>query len=218
MRSSRSERSDTTRDPGVRFRPRATLSDTTRTSRCLRRSKWLRDRDSDKPLCLFVGSQLAACSVAERTGGHRPGLGDRPAQPRRHRSDPTSGGVRYLGRGPETMDHELGAVDDAAREMLGDDVFFSTPAGPRRAVAVRQVEPLRGRHPDADDRELGRARSRRATEPMRWCHGSISCRLSSRWQAVTSRKAIDGRSFLPGARVARRPHRDDRFHHPQRRW
>ena len=84
--------------------------------------KWLRGRESDKPLCLFVGTNWPHVPWPEDVAGIDP---DKIVIPPNHVDTPTSRQWRakYVAA-IRTMDNELGKVYDAAREVLGDDVFF----------------------------------------------------------------------------------------------
>ncbi len=84
--------------------------------------KWLRSRQSDKPLCLFVGTNWPHVPWPEDISGIDP---DKLVVPPNHVDTPTSRQWRakYVAA-IRTMDHELGKVYDAAREVLGQDVFF----------------------------------------------------------------------------------------------
>ncbi len=84
--------------------------------------KWLRNRGSDKPLCLFVGTNWPHVPWPEDVSGIDP---DKLVVPPNHVDTPTSRQWRakYVAA-IRTMDNELGKVYDAAREVLGDDTFF----------------------------------------------------------------------------------------------
>ncbi|MCR9293261.1 MAG: sulfatase-like hydrolase/transferase [bacterium] len=84
--------------------------------------KWLRERDSDKPLCLFVGTNWPHVPWPEDVSGID---ADKLVVPPNHVDTPTSRQWRakYVAA-IRTMDRELGKVYDAAREVLGEDVFF----------------------------------------------------------------------------------------------
>jgi len=84
--------------------------------------KWLRNRDNEKPLCLFVGSNWPHEPWPKDTENIDP---DSVEVPPHHVDTKTTRKwrTRYLGA-VRKMDDELGAVYDAAREVLGDDVFF----------------------------------------------------------------------------------------------
>ncbi|MEW4486672.1 sulfatase-like hydrolase/transferase [Thalassoglobus sp. JC818] len=84
--------------------------------------KWLRDRDSDKPLCLFVGTNWPHVPWPEDISGIDP---EELVVPPNHVDTPTSRQWRakYVAA-IRTMDNELGKVYDASREVLGEDVFF----------------------------------------------------------------------------------------------
>ena len=84
--------------------------------------KWLRNRKSKKPLCLFVGTNWPHMPWPNDVNGIDP---DKLAVPPNHVDTPTSRRWRakYVAA-IRTMDNELGEVYDAARELLGDDTFF----------------------------------------------------------------------------------------------
>jgi arylsulfatase A-like enzyme/GH43 family beta-xylosidase len=84
--------------------------------------KWLRARQSSKPLCLFVGTNWPHVPWPEDFGGIAP---EELVVPPHHVDTPTSRHWRakYVAA-IRTMDNELGKVYDAARDVLGDDVFF----------------------------------------------------------------------------------------------
>ena len=84
--------------------------------------KWLRNRESDKPLCLFVGTNWPHVPWPDDVSGID---GDKLVVPPNHVDTPTSRQwrARYVAA-IRTMDIELGKVYDAAREALGEDVFF----------------------------------------------------------------------------------------------
>jgi len=84
--------------------------------------KWLRERQSDKPLCLFVGSNWPHVPWP----GEAPGID--PASlvvPPHHVDNETTREwrARYVAA-IRKMDEELGLVYDTAREKLGEDTFF----------------------------------------------------------------------------------------------
>jgi len=83
---------------------------------------WLRQRKSEKPLCLFVGTNWPHVPWPEETGAIDPSS---LVVPPNHVDTPTSRQwrARYMAA-IEIMDRELGQVYDAAREVLGDDLFF----------------------------------------------------------------------------------------------
>ncbi len=83
--------------------------------------EWLRRRDSDRPLCLFVGSNWPHVPWPEETE-FDPAMLQVPAH---HVDNKTTRAwrARYLAA-VRKMDDELGQVYDLAREKLGEDVFF----------------------------------------------------------------------------------------------
>jgi arylsulfatase A-like enzyme len=84
--------------------------------------KWLRERGGERPLCLFVGTNWPHVPWPEETGGIDPSA---LAVPPHHVDDEVTRQwrARYMAA-IRTMDNELGLVYDAAREVLGEDVFF----------------------------------------------------------------------------------------------
>ncbi|MCA8952194.1 MAG: sulfatase-like hydrolase/transferase, partial [Planctomycetes bacterium] len=84
--------------------------------------EWLTARESDRPLCLFVGTNWPHVPWPEDTAGIDP---DALQIPPNHVDNPTTRRwrARYLAA-VRQMDRELGAVMDAARTALGDDVCF----------------------------------------------------------------------------------------------
>ncbi len=83
--------------------------------------EWLQNRESDKPLCLFVGTNWPHVPWPQDS--------ERPREsiqiPQHHVTTPETREARasYY-EAVATMDRELGQVYDTAREVLGDDVFF----------------------------------------------------------------------------------------------
>lgn len=84
--------------------------------------EWLKNRKSDKPLCLFVGTNWPHVPWPE-DGGEFP-TKDLKVPPN-HADTPVSRKwrARYLAA-VRNMDNELGMVHDAAREKFGDNLFF----------------------------------------------------------------------------------------------
>ena len=83
---------------------------------------WLRERKSDKPLCLFVGSNWPHVPWPEKAEGHDPQLIRVPAN---HVDTPLTRRMRARYYAAITrMDDELGQVYDLAREKLGTNTFF----------------------------------------------------------------------------------------------
>ena len=84
--------------------------------------KWLRNRESGKPLCLFVGTNWPHVPWPDDVSGID---SEKLVVPPNHVDTPTSREwrARYVAA-IHTMDKELGKVYDAAREVLGRDVFF----------------------------------------------------------------------------------------------
>jgi arylsulfatase A-like enzyme len=84
--------------------------------------KWLKSRKSDKPLCLFVGTNWPHVPWPEQTEG----IDEQSLQiPPNHVATPVSRHwrARYVAA-VDRMDRDLGAVIDAAREVLGDDAII----------------------------------------------------------------------------------------------
>lgn len=84
--------------------------------------KWLEARQSDKPLCLFVGSNWPHVPWPEETGGIDPAAQTIPPN---HVSTPATlkSRAKYVAA-ISLMDQELGAVYDAVRTNLGEDTLF----------------------------------------------------------------------------------------------
>lgn len=83
--------------------------------------KWLRERSSDKPLCLFVGSNWPHVPWPEEGGRDVDGT----AIPGSNVDTPETRRARgFYFAAVEKMDAELGAVMDAAREKLGTNLLF----------------------------------------------------------------------------------------------
>jgi arylsulfatase A-like enzyme len=84
--------------------------------------KWLRERKSEKPLCLFVGSNWPHVPWPENTAGIDPVA---LVVPPHHVDNATTREwrARYVAAIGE-LDRELGLVHDTVREVLGEDTFF----------------------------------------------------------------------------------------------
>lgn len=84
--------------------------------------EWLRERRSDKPLCLFVGTNWPHVPWPEDTEGIDPATLEIPPN---HVDNPVTRQwrARYIAA-IQQMDRELGQVYDLAREKLGREVFF----------------------------------------------------------------------------------------------
>lgn len=84
--------------------------------------EWLQQRDSDRPLCLFVGTNWPHVPWPEEIGDIDPAALQVPPH---HVDTPVTREWRakYLAA-IQTMDRELGQVYDVARQKLGEDVFF----------------------------------------------------------------------------------------------
>lgn len=84
--------------------------------------QWLRERKSDKPLCLFVGSNWPHVPWPEETGDIDPAKLQIPPN---HVATPVTRKWRAkYTAAVHRMDGELGRVLDTAREVLGEDTFF----------------------------------------------------------------------------------------------
>jgi N-sulfoglucosamine sulfohydrolase len=83
---------------------------------------WLRQRKSQKPLCLFVGTNWPHVPWPDLPEGVDP---DSLVIPPTHVDNPTTRAwrKRYVAA-IANMDRDLGLVYDAARAVLGDDTFF----------------------------------------------------------------------------------------------
>jgi uncharacterized sulfatase len=86
--------------------------------------RWLRDRKPGKPLCIFFGTNWPHVPWPATCEGYEP---DRVRIPPTHLDTPPTreGRARYCAA-VTRMDAELGAVFDAARDVLGENVFFLT--------------------------------------------------------------------------------------------
>lgn len=84
--------------------------------------EWLRERHSEKPLCLFVGTNWPHVPWPEDGSEFPP---DQLQVPPTHVDNPTTRAwrSRYLAA-VRIMDNELGLVYDAAREKFGDNLVF----------------------------------------------------------------------------------------------
>lgn len=84
--------------------------------------EWLQQRDSDRPLCLFVGTNWPHVPWPEEIGDIDPAALQVPPH---HVDTPVTREWRakYMAA-IQTMDRELGQVYDVARQKLGEDVFF----------------------------------------------------------------------------------------------
>ena len=85
-------------------------------------AKWLRERASEKPLCLFVGTNWPHVPWPEPSDKVDP---SRLTVPTKHVD--TEATRTWRARYAEAVartDRDLGLIYDTAREVLGDDVFF----------------------------------------------------------------------------------------------
>lgn len=84
--------------------------------------EWLQERDSDKPLCLFVGTNWPHVPWPDQPEGHDPKTLKVPAN---HVDTPATrqARARYYAA-VSRMDRELGQVYDLARKKFGDELFF----------------------------------------------------------------------------------------------
>jgi hypothetical protein len=82
--------------------------------------EWLRQRQSEKPLCLFVGTNWPHVPWPEDSEFPPDEL---QVPPTHVDNPPPATGARYLAA-VRIMDDELGMVYDAAREKLGENLFF----------------------------------------------------------------------------------------------
>ncbi len=83
--------------------------------------EWLENRQSEKPLCLFVGSNWPHVPWPDTSE-----FGASEAEvPETHVDNPTTREwrARYL-QAVRNMDNDLGVIRDAAKRVLGDDHFF----------------------------------------------------------------------------------------------
>ncbi len=84
--------------------------------------EWLRERESDQPLCLFVGTNWPHVPWPEETGEIDPAELQIP--PNHVTNSVTRKWRARYAAAVKIMDDELGQVYDLAREKLGDDTFF----------------------------------------------------------------------------------------------
>jgi uncharacterized sulfatase len=84
--------------------------------------KWLRERKSDKPLCIFFGTNWPHVPWPETSEGYDP---QNLSVPGTHVDTPRTREMRasYYAA-VSRMDQELGDVFDAAKEVLGRNTFF----------------------------------------------------------------------------------------------
>lgn len=84
--------------------------------------EWLEKRESEKPLCLFVGSNWPHVPWPDDPGGHDPETVKIPPQ---HVDTPLTrqARARYLAAVTH-MDNELGKIYDLSRRKFGNDLFF----------------------------------------------------------------------------------------------
>ncbi|MEO5916936.1 MAG: sulfatase [Luteolibacter sp.] len=84
--------------------------------------KWLEARNSDKPLCLFVGTNWPHVPWPGTPEGHDPNA---VGIPKNHVDTPLTHQARARYYAAITrMDNELGQVYDLARKKFSDDLFF----------------------------------------------------------------------------------------------
>ncbi|MEZ6138164.1 MAG: sulfatase [Pirellulaceae bacterium] len=175
--------------------------------------QWLRGRKSDKPLCLFVGTNWPHVPWPEDVSDIDP---DMLVVPPNHVDTPVSRQwrARYVAA-IRTMDNELGKVYDAAREVLGEDVFFlhtsdhgaQWPFGKWNLYDDGIRTPMIVSWP-------GKCGGKRLDAMVSWID-VLPTLLEAAGTALP--KDIDGKSFLPvliGKTVTSR--RD--LHDAQRRW
>lgn len=86
--------------------------------------KWLQARKSDRPLCIFFGTNWPHVPWPEEPDGYDPATVKVPVT---HIDTPRTreARARYYAA-VSRMDAELGAVYDAARHVLGENLFFLT--------------------------------------------------------------------------------------------
>lgn len=88
--------------------------------------EWLRERKSEKPLCIFFGTNWPHVPWPQSGEGYDPD--DVRIPPTHVDTPPTREARAKYYAAVSRMDAELGQVFDAAREVLGEDVFFLTTA------------------------------------------------------------------------------------------
>lgn len=167
--------------------------------------EWLRARKSDKPLCLFIGTNWPHVPWPKDGEGYEPANLQVPAT---HVDTPQTrlSRARYYAA-VARMDRELGEVFDAARQVLGQNVFFLHTAdhGAQWPFAKWNCYDAGIRTPMI------------AVWPGKIKAGTRTNAMVS-WIDILptlvdvaggpAPKDIDGRSFLPVARGEKREHRD----------
>ncbi|MBL9159174.1 MAG: sulfatase-like hydrolase/transferase [Verrucomicrobiales bacterium] len=167
--------------------------------------KWLRERKSEKPLCLFVGSNWPHVPWPEETEGIDPA---KLVLPPYHVDNPTTRAWRakYVAAIAE-LDRELGLVYDTVREVLGEDTFFlhtsdhgaQWPFGKWTLYEDGVRTPLLVSWP-------GRIAANQRTEAMVSWIDILPTLLEA--AGGTAPAEIDGRSFLPVLEGKAAKHRD----------
>lgn len=167
--------------------------------------KWLRERKSEKPLCLFVGSNWPHVPWPEETEGIDPAT---LVLPPYHVDNPTTRAWRakYVAAIAE-LDRELGLVYDTVREVLGEDTFFlhtsdhgaQWPFGKWTLYEDGVRTPLLVSWP-------GRIAANQRTEAMVSWIDILPTLLEA--AGGTAPAEIDGRSFLPVLEGKAAKHRD----------
>lgn len=167
--------------------------------------KWLRERKSDQPLCLFVGSNWPHVPWPEETEGIDPA---KLVLPPYHVDNPTTRAWRakYVAAIAE-LDRELGLVYDTVRGVLGEDTFFlhtsdhgaQWPFGKWTLYEDGVRTPLLVSWP-------GRIAANQRTDAMVSWIDILPTLLEA--AGGTAPAEIDGRSFLPVLEGKAAKHRD----------
>ncbi|MGV3485023.1 MAG: sulfatase-like hydrolase/transferase [Planctomycetaceae bacterium] len=166
--------------------------------------EWLQARDSDKPLCLFVGTNWPHVPWPEQSSFDPDAL----RIPPKHVDTPqTRRALAAYYEAVKTMDRELGKVYDAAYEKLGDDTFFlhtsdhgsQWPFGKWNLYDTGIRTPLVVTWP-------GRVAAKTRTDAMvTWVDLLPTLIDAAEGQAPSE---IDGKSFLPVLLGEAKTHRD----------
>ena len=170
--------------------------------------KWLRERRNDKPLCIFFGTNWPHVPWPETGEGHDP---NKLTVPRTHVDTPETrqSRARYYAA-IARMDADLGAVFDAANEVLGANTFFlhtadhgaQWPFGKWSCYDAGIRTPLIAVWP-------GKVKAGARTDAMVSWIDILPTLVEV--GGGTPDLAIDGRSFAPVLRGAKREHRDRIF-------
>lgn len=170
--------------------------------------KWLRARKSDKPLCLFLGTNWPHVPWPQDPEGY---VADRVQIPGVHVDTPKTRDARAKYYAAVTrMDRELGDAYDAAREVLGENTFFlhtsdhgaQWPFGKWNLYDAGIRTPMIAVWP-------GKVRAGTRTDAMVSWIDILPTLVDVAGGPAPS--GIDGRSFAPVLRGEKREHRDRIF-------